>query len=142
MFRKRLGFAMECAGPLYFAALAVGLGKLVLLQSFSILAVLGVLSPPSIGSILFVMLCGVVPGLVAELRLAPPLNITLPCVFLAVTALPVYLGREDDQSIVQLERIYSFAVLWAAPGMLLATLGMQIIVLSVLVWRSRATHPT
>lgn len=139
---KRLCFAMECSGLLYFGAVVVAIGKLLLLHSFSSLSLVGVLAPPSVASVLFVLVTSLVPGALGQLRLAPPLNITLPMVYLTILALPVYLGPGTELTILQLHQILDRSLVWSSPAMLMVTAGLQVSMLSVLAWRGQVSEGT
>ena len=126
---------MECAGPMYLVTLAIGFAKLVLVHKLTLVALVGTLSPPSLASLIFVILGGVVPGLVGDLKLAAPLNVTLPLVFTSALAVPVFLGPGGDHSVMQLHQMYQWAALWTLPGMLIMSTALQSILLTLMMLR-------
>lgn len=135
---KRLSFAMECAGLLYLAAVVIAVGKLWWAHSISLIALVGAVTPPSAACVLFVIAGMLVPNVLGEMRFRPPLNVTLPIVFVATLALPLYLVSSGEVAIQQPNPMLANSLLWASPLMLVLTCALQIVLFSLFTWRAEA----
>lgn len=141
---RRLTFAVEVSALLYVAAAVVGVGILFRQHSFvsgdnatNTLSVIGVIAMPAIAALLFIFSCALLPGLVAPMRLRPPLNITLPIVFCAFHYMVVNLFVLSDSQVVVLPAPIRTSEAWKDPRAMLIALFVQMFILSVAVQLSR-----
>jgi hypothetical protein len=134
---KRLSFSLECVGLLYMVCLALSLVRLWRESSFHLVSVVGVLSAPAVAGLLFLLTVILVPSLVGSCKLKPPLNVTLPVVYMGLLFLALQLGPSMNLSILHLHDLYVWSLLWESPGMLLSGVGLQVIALTVVFLNSR-----
>lgn len=99
--------------------------------NLNILALVGVLSIPALAALTFIAACILLPGLVAGLRLQPPLNVTLPTIFCGFKCLVVNLIVISDSQVVVLPVPIQTSAIWKNPVTILIAFLLQLSVLSV-----------
>jgi len=129
---KRLGFALECAGLLYLVCMATGLIHLWRTAPISVISVVGTLSAPAIATLVFAVVAALVPNLLGQGKLASPLNMTLPLVYMGLLIAVLQLAWGTDLPFLRLREIYGWSAVWSNPLMLVIGAGLQILVLTAL----------
>lgn len=123
---------MECAGLLYLICMGIGLARLWHMSSISLVSIVGILSAPAVASLAFAFVGACVPNLLGTGKMAVPLNVTLPIVYIALLLGVLQLSAGTDMPFLQLREVYAWSAVWASPGMLLTGVGLQVVLLTVL----------
>jgi|GEM_PF-2206498 len=122
--------ALTCAGVLYGVASAVGAGLLWTNGVRDVLSFMVVLGVAASATILFIVAGLTVPNLFAVGRIAFPLNLTLPVVYVLLLVVSVLLWTSTGSALVLVPEPLLPARLWAVPKVLGMTAVLQCVMLS------------
>jgi len=136
---RRFAFAAEISAILYLISAGVGIWAFTQtsarLPSGS--SPIGVVAIPAVAAVLQILLCVLVPSLVPQARIVPPLNVTMPVLFAALLLLVDRLLFRQDVPIM-VNKALAVAFLWQAPVLHVVSFGLQLVVLSAIALRKPA----